>query len=104
MWVCLCVSFELTHLVLQFLCRTIHFEKSTPGTPTDLEQDPRRAGEGATALASALGGAAMVERAAAPEPTMSLPVLRSAGQTPFTAASSACGSSGRAAKRTACAA
>ena len=60
--------------------------------------------EGATALASALGGAAMVERAAAPEPTMSLPVLRSAGQTPFTAASSACGSSGRAAKRTACAA
>ena len=33
---CLCVSFELTHLVLQFLCRTIHFEKSTHGTPTDL--------------------------------------------------------------------
>ena len=33
---CLCVSFGLTHLVLQFLCRTIHFEKSTPGTTTDL--------------------------------------------------------------------
>ena len=34
---CLCVSFELTHLVLQFLCRAIHFQKSTPGgTPTDL--------------------------------------------------------------------
>ena len=33
---CLRVSFELTHLVLQFLCRAIHFQKSTPGTPTDL--------------------------------------------------------------------
>jgi len=32
----LCVSFELAHLVLQFLCRAIHFQKSTPGTPTDL--------------------------------------------------------------------
>mmetsp|Transcript_40079 Transcript_40079/g.121205 ORF Transcript_40079/g.121205 Transcript_40079/m.121205 type:complete len:284 (+) Transcript_40079:268-1119(+) len=45
--------------------------------------------------------AAMVKRAAAPDPATALPVLRSAGQTPFTAASSACGSSGRAAKRTA---
>ena len=44
----------------------------------------------------------MVKRAAALEPMTSLPVLRSAGQTPFTAASSACGKSGRAAKRTAC--
>ena len=35
---CLCVSFELAHLVLQFLCRAIHFQKSTPGTPTDLEE------------------------------------------------------------------
>ena len=33
---CLRVSFELTHLVLQFLCRAIHFQKSTHGTPTDL--------------------------------------------------------------------
>mmetsp|Transcript_10383 Transcript_10383/g.30457 ORF Transcript_10383/g.30457 Transcript_10383/m.30457 type:complete len:240 (-) Transcript_10383:53-772(-) len=39
--------------------------------------------------------AAMVKRAAVPDPATALPVLRSAGQTPFTAASSACGSSGR---------
>ena len=42
---CLCVSFELTHLVLQFLCRAIHFQKSTPGTPTDLsESSPTSSG------------------------------------------------------------
>ena len=42
---CLCVSFELTHLVLQFLFRTIHFEKSTPGTPTDLRLSEPSASE-----------------------------------------------------------
>ena len=39
---CLCVSFGLTHLVLQFLCRTIHFEKSTLGPrPTYFRKEVR---------------------------------------------------------------
>ena len=60
---CLCVSFELTHLVLQFLCRAIHFQKSTPGTPTDLALGQEQAH-----IASREGGALLLT----PHPTPSM--------------------------------